>query len=1166
MNIKKTYIPSRPRNEKIINQTSVSGIFGGSTGGTGGGGMTSEQLAILNNLASWWKLDEENDAIYSEKSIYSLKGVSALGLGADGGGGGGSDYDRLDAWADYDSSKSGWVLSALLGNDLNNRVSSLEGGSLLGISTSGTGNAITSVSKSGNSLLFTKGLSFALENHTHSNYLQTTLKGAANGLAELDANGFVPSSQLPSYVDDVLEFATLANFPTTGETGKIYVALDTNLTYRWSGSAYVEISKSLALGETSSTAYRGDRGKIAYEHSQAEHQTIINGTGFVKANGKTLSYDNTTYEPAFTKNTAFNKNFGTTAGTVAQGNDSRIINGQTAYGWGDHSLAGYALNSALTAHTGNSTIHITSGERTNWNDANSKKHTHANKSVIDALTQGHIDVLNLLSVVDGNIKVDTTLWATGGISALGLGDGGSSGGGVDMLDSWANYTTEKANFYVPASLLVTFRSDTLSRLTSLESGSATSIATTGAGNAITSVSKSGNTLTFAKGSTFSLSTHNHDAIYKPINYVPSWSEITGKPSTFAPSSHTHTIAQITGLQGALDSKATPSDISTAVENLEIGGRNLIPISKISAHGSSLLVELEQEYQGAPVFKNTVTSPNTLNNFGYRFANLLVLSESTSFTLSLNYNITSYAGTGSDALNGYIRVVYFDDTTGIFNFKNRIVNPNDSNNLNKWHKLEFTFTPTKEIKAFSDFYFYGDCIGAGSEWLLTPPKLEKGNKATGWTPAPEDQVSDWSVTDATSFAFIKNKPTQLSQFIDNIGVASHIANKANPHAVTTAQIGAVDLTTNQTIGGVKTFTGNVTAPTFIGALSGNASSATKLQTARTIWGQNFDGTGNISSDLGIGGATINGTAGRIFFGGNFHIDSADGNSIYLNYYNGTNVFINTGSNQGNTIFGGNVAIGEFDSNYKLNVAGTGRFTSSLIAQSLTLSGAISGATTGSFSDIITQSSNVNESIRLYRTNWTSGTRFELIKSGTVGSEGIGWQWNNGTASNFVFRYINNVGFVTDKITLSGALTGATTISASTSITAPTFIGALSGNATSATKLQTARTIAGVSFDGTANIDIPFANLASKPTTLGGYGITDAVTLNTAQTITGAKTFSTLLTASAGVNAPKVDFGNGFTIEPSGTELVFKYNGVIKQRMLSDGTILATGELTAYVAAT
>ena len=93
-------------------------------------------------------------------------------------------------------------------------------------------------------------------------------KGQASGVAELDASGKVPTSQLPAYVDDVLEYSSFTNFPTTGETGKIYIALDTNLTYRWTGTQYIEISPSLALGETSNTAYRGDRGKIAYDHSQ----------------------------------------------------------------------------------------------------------------------------------------------------------------------------------------------------------------------------------------------------------------------------------------------------------------------------------------------------------------------------------------------------------------------------------------------------------------------------------------------------------------------------------------------------------------------------------------------------------------------------------------------------------------------------------------------------------------------------------------------------------------------------------------------------------------------------------------------------------------------------------------------------------------------------------
>ena len=81
-----------------------------------------------------------------------------------------------------------------------------------------------------------------------------------DGKADL-LDGKVPAAQLPSYVDDVVEYASASLFPATGERGKIYVATDTNKTYRWGGSGYTEISESLALGETSSTAYPGNKGK-----------------------------------------------------------------------------------------------------------------------------------------------------------------------------------------------------------------------------------------------------------------------------------------------------------------------------------------------------------------------------------------------------------------------------------------------------------------------------------------------------------------------------------------------------------------------------------------------------------------------------------------------------------------------------------------------------------------------------------------------------------------------------------------------------------------------------------------------------------------------------------------------------------------------------------------
>lgn len=129
-------------------------------------------------------------------------------------------------------------------------------------------------------------------------------KGQPGGLAELDSTGKVPAAQLPSYVDDVLEFSTKDQFPQTGETGKIYVSKDTNLTYRWTGTQYLEISQSLALGETPSTAYPGDKGKANRDALNSmptkltSYLTPTTSTGeLVKINYKYAAKDGLNYGP-----------------------------------------------------------------------------------------------------------------------------------------------------------------------------------------------------------------------------------------------------------------------------------------------------------------------------------------------------------------------------------------------------------------------------------------------------------------------------------------------------------------------------------------------------------------------------------------------------------------------------------------------------------------------------------------------------------------------------------------------------------------------------------------------------------------------------------------------------------------------------------------------------
>lgn len=109
--------------------------------------------------------------------------------------------------------------------------------------------------------------------------------------ATLDSSGHVPSSQLPSYVDDVIEgYYSNGKFYSdsaktkeiTGEGGKIYTDLTTNKTYRWGGTAWVEISKSLAIGETAGTAYDGAKG--------AKNASDIS---LLKTDVSTLKTDNT---------------------------------------------------------------------------------------------------------------------------------------------------------------------------------------------------------------------------------------------------------------------------------------------------------------------------------------------------------------------------------------------------------------------------------------------------------------------------------------------------------------------------------------------------------------------------------------------------------------------------------------------------------------------------------------------------------------------------------------------------------------------------------------------------------------------------------------------------------------------------------------------------------
>lgn len=116
--------------------------------------------------------------------------------------------------------------------------------------------------------------------------IPTITNSKIESVAATKLTGTIPQANLPSYVDDVLEYNGKSNFPDTGEAGKIYVDTSTNKTYRWGGSSYVEISASLALGTTSSTAFRGDYGNTAYQHAAAKGSAFASGLYKITTNSQ----------------------------------------------------------------------------------------------------------------------------------------------------------------------------------------------------------------------------------------------------------------------------------------------------------------------------------------------------------------------------------------------------------------------------------------------------------------------------------------------------------------------------------------------------------------------------------------------------------------------------------------------------------------------------------------------------------------------------------------------------------------------------------------------------------------------------------------------------------------------------------------------------------------
>lgn len=374
-------------------------------------------------------------------------------------------------------------------------------------------------------------------------------KGQPGGLAELDSTGKVPAAQLPSYVDDVLEFSTKDQFPQTGETGKIYVSKDTNLTYRWTGTQYLEISQSLALGETPSTAYSGDKGKANRDALNSmptkltSYLTPTTSTGeLVKINYKYAAKDGLNYGPLQDDNIDIPSATTTNAGAMSAIDKGRLDDLYNEFGSIEN--PGDKLDSlpnnlvtGLDATSRNATSVTINYKQSDLSAASNSYASPITKSqTIPAATQSAAGVMTATDKQNLDINIPNRITnldnrVTTEVDRL-----------EELIESSSSEITNDLNVEIQArkdgdAQLQTNINNLQSTMNTELAKKVGKVTVAGSGNAVTTASISGDTLTLTKGATYNNYVH-------PAGSAPSKSSGFYKFSTDS-TSHVASVTAVT---------------------------------------------------------------------------------------------------------------------------------------------------------------------------------------------------------------------------------------------------------------------------------------------------------------------------------------------------------------------------------------------------------------------------------------------------------------------------------------------------------------------------------------------------------------------------------------------------------------------------------------------
>lgn len=398
-------------------------------------------------------------------------------------------------------------------------------------------------------------------------------KGQPSGLAELDSTGKVPAAQLPSYVDDVLEFSTKAQFPQIGETGKIYVSKDTNLTYRWTGTQYLEISQSLALGETPSTAYSGDKGKANRDALNSmptkitSYLTPTTSTGeLVKINYKYAAKDGLNYGPLQDDNIDIPSATTTNAGAMSAIDKGRLDSLYNEFGSiqnpGDKldSLPNN-LVTGMDATSRNATSVTINYKQSDLSAASNSYANPITKSqTIPAATQSAAGVMTATDKQNLDVNIPNRITnldnrVTTEVDRL-----------EELIESSSSEITNDLNVEIQArkdgdNQLQTNINNLQSTMNTELAKKVGKVTVAGSGNAVTTASISGDTLTLTKGATYNNYVH-------PAGSAPSKASGFYKFSTDS-TSH---VASVTAVTKKDITDLGIADTSSTLRLLHIGSK------------------------------------------------------------------------------------------------------------------------------------------------------------------------------------------------------------------------------------------------------------------------------------------------------------------------------------------------------------------------------------------------------------------------------------------------------------------------------------------------------------------------------------------------------------------------------------------------------------------